>query len=135
MLLASKVYSCYINFSLKLAIIYQYFDQYWSPIYHAFIYTFCDTKPSISFTTSKLLYAIGLQSLKLIYNFSLELAIIYQYFDQYLSPSDHAFISVFCATKPSISFITSKLAALQVVLNTFRRVGTSRSVALQLVPL
>ena len=78
--------------SSKLAIIYQYFDQYSSPINHTFLLVFSATLPYISFLTSKLLCAIGLQSLEPLYPLSLKLAIIYQYFVQYLSPIYHAFL-------------------------------------------
>ena len=94
--------------SSKLAITCQYFDQYLSPINHTFLQVFCATKHIISFVTSKLLYNIGLQSVQSFFPLSSELAIICQYFNQYLRPINYAFLYIFCATKPNNSFVASK---------------------------
>ena len=68
--------------------IYKFFDQYSSPINHAFFIT----KPNISFVTSILLCDIALQSIELFYHILLEFAIIYQYIGQYLSPKRPVFL-------------------------------------------
>ena len=99
----------FLPLASKLAIICQYFIQYSSPINYAFLKVFYATKPNISFLTSKLLCTVGLQIVLSFSPLSSKLAIIFQYFDQYLSPNNHAFLQVFCATKPNISFVTSKL--------------------------
>ena len=44
-----------------------------------------------------------------IISYFIKIAYNYQYFDQYLRPNNHAFLLVFYGTKPSISFLTSKL--------------------------
>ena len=50
-------------FIKKNPILFQFFDQYLSPINGVFLYIFCITEPNINFVTSILLCAMGLKSL------------------------------------------------------------------------
>ena len=68
--------------------IYQFFDQYSSPINHAFFIT----KPNISLVTSILLCDIAIQSLLPFYPILLGFAIIYKIFYQKSYPINQVFI-------------------------------------------
>ena len=99
------IISYFIKIGYNLSILRSIFKA----LNNALLYILRVNKQTISFVNSKLLCAISLQSLQPLYSFSLGLAIIYQYFLQYLNPINNAFLQVNCVTKPNISFITSIL--------------------------